>query len=103
MPAKVSFVADLPNAASVIHKTPQNQGDGRGFIEIELLNPVYINENNTLRYDAKNLDMLGENGEDVLFSDIGNKTTTTDPDIAADFRQPTLLIDAGCSPWDPRC
>lgn len=100
---KESFAADPPNAALVINQATQNQEDRHGVIVIELLNPVFSNGNNTLTYDAKSLDIAGEHGEDVVFSEIGNKTTNYSS-VPGSFGQVTLIIDAGsCTWWDPRC
>ena len=76
-----NFAVDPPNAVLVLDDEEQRQE----IAVIELFNPEYDPEANTLRYD-----ITAENA------------TTTSIDLPGEFGQSTLVIDSGCSPWDPR-
>ena len=84
-----SFAADPPNAALVVYddEVEQRQDLDRLAI-IELYNPDYDSEANTLRYD-----ITAENATTTT----ATTTTTTTPSInlPSEFGQSTLVIDAG--------
>ena len=73
-----SFAVDPPNAALVVDDEEQRQD----IAVIELYNPEYDSEANTLRYD-----ITAENA-------TATTTTTTSIDLPNEFGQSTLVIDA---------
>jgi hypothetical protein len=93
-----SFRTDPPNAALAI-----NTGNQENVAIFELLNPVYDKENKTIRYDVIELDVANAKGEGIELSEIGTKNNVNPSNLSGEFGLSTLFIDAGCSPWDPRC
>lgn len=79
-----SFVADPPNAALVM-----NEAGGENIIVVELLNPVYDSETQTLVYDVVSLNP--PDGQGVL--SFVSTTESDDADIPSTFEQATLFID----------
>ncbi len=91
-----SFKSDPPNAALVL-----NNDNKVKIIVFELFNPQYNKEKKTIEYNVMKLDI--PSSKKIILSDIGTKSNTNSSGIVSDFRSATLFIDAGCSPWDPRC
>ncbi|WP_415283453.1 hypothetical protein [Candidatus Nitrososphaera sp. FF02] len=79
-----SFAADPPNAALVM-----NKDEGENIIVVELLNPVYDSETQTLVYDVVSLNP--PDGQGVL--SFVPTTEGDDADIPSTFEQATLFID----------
>ena len=74
-----SFQVDPPNAALVL--TDDQEED---VFEIELLNPQYDNNENTIRYD---------------FSVLGNENATSSRDLPANLGKSVLIIDSSEVKW----
>ena len=91
-----SFKSDPPNAALVL-----NNDNREKIIVFELFNPQYNKEKKTIEYNVMKLDI--PSSKKIILSDIGTKSNTNSSGIVSNFRSATLFIDAGCSPWDPRC
>jgi hypothetical protein len=70
-----SFAVDPPNAALVVDDEEQRQD----IAVIELYNPEYDSEANTLKYD--------------ISAENATATTTTSIDLPSEFGQSTLVID----------
>jgi hypothetical protein len=78
-----SFAADPPNAVLVLDDEEQRQD----LAVIELYNPEYDSEANTLRYD-------------ITAENATTTTTSSSIDLPSEFGQSTLVIDAGDGPVD---
>lgn len=79
-----SFAIDPPNAALVVLDNSVATSEEDTSV-LELFNPVYDEDDNTLTYDVR----------------PDNSTAINLPD---EFEQATMIIDSAfCSPLDPRC
>jgi hypothetical protein len=76
-----SFAADPPNAVLVVD---EEEGEGEDLAIIELYNPEYDSEANTLRYD--------------ITAENATATTTSSIDLPSEFGQSTLVIDPDTGP-----
>ena len=85
-----SFAADPPNAALVLDDEEQRQE----VAVIELYNPEYDLEANTLKYDIS--------VENATSASATTTTTTTSINLPSEFGQSTLVIDSGRGPGDQR-
>lgn len=89
-----SFAADPPNAALDILDGPA----GANVIVLELHEPAYDLATRTMTYRVVILPSSERSGLADLVSRAAPAAA-----IPSRFGTSTLFIDAGCSPWDPRC
>jgi hypothetical protein len=80
-----SFAIDPPNAALVVLDNSVDASE-QDIAIVELFNPVYDEDSDSLTYDAR-------------------PDNATSIDLPDEFGQTVLMIDSGCNnnPWDPRC